>query len=127
MDTSKKYFKMSENAIELQDGHLWINGDFYTDDIMKNHKEQFCVFEDSCDPPYDMYHPIWLPRQDQLQEMIKEKLPPRDSFILFEFVEFVRNLDSKHYEDSMEQLWLAFVMKEKYNKVWNGQDWEKIK
>jgi len=24
---------------------------------------------------------------------------------------------------SMEQLWLAFVMKEKYNKVWNGKEW----
>ena len=24
---------------------------------------------------------------------------------------------------SMEQLWLAFVMKEKYNKTWNGKDW----
>ena len=24
---------------------------------------------------------------------------------------------------SMEQLWLAFVMKELYSKVWNGEDW----
>ncbi len=24
---------------------------------------------------------------------------------------------------SMEQLWLAFVMKEKYNKVWDGEEW----
>jgi len=23
----------------------------------------------------------------------------------------------------MEQLWLAFVMKEKHNKTWNGKDW----
>jgi len=26
--------------------------------------------------------------------------------------------------NSMEQLWLAFVMKEKFDKVWNGEDWE---
>ena len=26
---------------------------------------------------------------------------------------------------SMEQLWLAFVMKDKYKKVWNGEDWIK--
>ena len=25
--------------------------------------------------------------------------------------------------NSMEQLWLAFVMKEKYNKTWNGEEW----
>ena len=24
---------------------------------------------------------------------------------------------------SMEQLWMAFYMKEKYNKVWNGEKW----
>jgi hypothetical protein len=29
-------------------------------------------------------------------------------------------------EASPEQLWLAFVMKEKYNKVWNGEDWVKV-
>ena len=26
---------------------------------------------------------------------------------------------------TQEQLWLAFIMKEKYNKVWNGEDWIK--
>lgn len=25
---------------------------------------------------------------------------------------------------SMEQLWLAFVMKEKYNKTWDGNEWK---
>lgn len=29
--------------------------------------------------------------------------------------------------DSYEQLWLAFVMKEKYNKVWDGEKWQTIK
>lgn len=28
---------------------------------------------------------------------------------------------------SSEQLWLAFVMKEKYGKVWDGEDWKEIK
>ena len=27
---------------------------------------------------------------------------------------------------SMEQLWLAFVMKEKYNKTWNGESWVNV-
>lgn len=26
--------------------------------------------------------------------------------------------------DSMEQLWLAFVMKEKFNKVWDDGEWK---
>ena len=25
---------------------------------------------------------------------------------------------------SFEQMWLAVVMKEKYNKIWNGTEWE---
>lgn len=29
--------------------------------------------------------------------------------------------------DSFEQLWLAFVMKEKYSKQWNGKEWITIK
>ena len=31
---------------------------------------------------------------------------------------------SDEFFDSMEQLWLAFVMKKKYGKVWNGEEWE---
>lgn len=27
--------------------------------------------------------------------------------------------------DSIEQLWLAFVMHKKYGKVWDGQEWVK--
>jgi len=30
-----------------------------------------------------------------------------------------------HIFNTGEQLWLAFVMKEKYDKVWNGDDWTK--
>lgn len=83
---------------------------------------------------------IWLPRQDQLQGMLltsdvdfvellehfywswaayktDEKYPWR---------EYIEDEDKgKILADfaSMEQLWLAFVMKEKFNKIWNGEDW----
>lgn len=29
-----------------------------------------------------------------------------------------------HIFTTWEQLWLAFTMKERFNKVWNGEDWE---
>jgi len=95
-----------------------------------------------------------LERQDQLQEMVFEKkqstlLPPLRKLLLC-FDEFVHPnnycLHGEHEPGffgqgacgicldeiakqekqftSMEQLWLAFVMKEKYGKVWNGEDWE---
>ncbi len=97
---------------------------------------------------------IWLPRQDQLQEMVLLKepvslLPPLQTMIL-DFHKFTNPEDfCLHKEDrepgfysqgyckicfdqrnereqqftSMEQLWLAFVMKEKYDKTWNGTEW----
>ena len=67
---------------------------------------------------------LWLPRQDQLQEMISiyptqfraDSSVPWHSFLADDIT-----VEGKF--DSMEQLWLAFVMKEKYNKVWNGEEW----
>ena len=29
----------------------------------------------------------------------------------------------KHVKNSMEQLWLAFVMYKKYGKKWDGKEW----
>ena len=69
------------------------------------------------------HHVVFLPRQDQLQEMVGS--PAWD----YKFSEFSNWLDIEpglsifNSVTSMEQLWLAFVMKEKFNKVWNGEDW----
>ena len=63
--------------------------------------------------------------QDQLQEMI-------DYTIWFEKIYRFYDWLQKNSEDwetpctrftSMEQLWLAFVMSEKYQKKWNGKEW----
>ena len=66
---------------------------------------------------------VVLPRQDQLQELLGYALTPLiSSFHNFitECLNYAQNLKS------MEQLWLAFVMLEKYRKVWGGSDWEKV-
>lgn len=70
-------------------------------------------------------------RQDQLQEMVV--LKPDDIgytdttfWLLHDFFYSVQEHKPIHHEGeirSMEQLWLAFVMKEKYGKVWNSEDW----
>ncbi len=81
---------------------------------------------------------IWLPRQDQLQELLlqnqehskctkAERLGIRFDR-LFQVSTILRwygincGYDGDEFE-SMEQLWLAFVMKEKFNKKWNGEGW----
>ena len=35
-----------------------------------------------------------------------------------------KNIHNYDSDASMEQLWLAFVMKEKFNKTWDGEKWE---
>jgi len=84
-------------------------------------------------------HFVWLPRQDELQEMVS-KTKNYSAWMLDlerDFHKFAREETTtrKIYgikvtalpineAESMEQLWLAFVMKEKYNKTWNGKEWE---
>src|SRR5208337_398107 len=61
---------------------------------------------------------IFLPRQDQLQKMINT-----DWFDSFRGLLWFYQVSSMKNIHSMEQLWLAFVMMEKYKKVWNDEDW----
>ena len=73
---------------------------------------------------------IWLPRQDQLQEMVDSERyfeRPRSLLLSFyNFVDFFNASGTEQYSSqfkTMEQLWLTFVIKEKYNKVWNDGGW----
>jgi len=129
VDVSSNYIKMCEKAVEIQEP--WVIsgrniGDFYYNlhthhrDIWKAHNKLASDFD------------IWLPRQDQLQEMLFPDITNMN-WILNKLIEFsgLRGIESDsnvYYAkrfNSMEQLWLAYVMKEKYNKAWNGKDWEK--
>lgn len=71
---------------------------------------------------------IWLPTQEQLQGMLFTKSDFYDNLI--EFTNFVDNeycyfAEKNDNYKTFNELWLAFVMKEKYNKTWNGKDWVK--
>ncbi|MDD5722635.1 MAG: hypothetical protein PHY29_02720 [Syntrophales bacterium] len=81
---------------------------------------------------------IWLPSQDRLQEIVLPYIEQRVEKscagwrLAKEFVETMGSLvwgrewmNIKIDPGSMEQLWLAFVMKEKYGKTWNGEEWVK--
>lgn len=66
---------------------------------------------------------LW--RQDQLQELVDSN----NAYTLHK--EFVAWMDKNQDEDwlirmrfSSEQLWLAYLCTEKYNKVWDGSDWQ---
>lgn len=61
---------------------------------------------------------IWLPYQHQIQEMM--------GCVAGNHVETMRDLVYKaEYFVTLEQMWLAFYMHEKHQKIWNGTEWVK--
>ncbi len=68
---------------------------------------------------------IWLPRQDQLQEMVETNPVDRLNGWLEET--FIPNKNHAHIlvsrYNTYEKNWLVFVMKEKHNKTWDGNKW----
>lgn len=135
MDISKTYIKMSD-CEEIQgkwepeagDTYLY-KGEFL---ILKRESRADNIdfwLEDihfhSLDERQHKKDCTWLPRQDQLQDMVKERFAGAHSLIHWFEQWFTLNWlkDSSLADWSMEQLWLAFVMKEKYNKAWNGKNW----
>lgn len=139
MDTSEAYVKMCKEAMEIQtlrkrQGYIsqWENGDFcfiLGDTSMDNLSGEgtHIIWNgllpngdyhdwDSwwCEPPDNS---IWLPRQDQLQEMINSNV--NLTIQLHGFSDIV----AVHPMKSWEQLWLILIMWLKYNKTWDGEQW----
>ena len=147
MDSTNRYAMMCQKAIDIQT--LWMPRpcDFIIDHEDLEGGFSFCspaasivqvvdIFigaPDSEDYKQESEHlknnSVWLPRQDQLQKIME----PDDSKV-HSIINMV--VESRYYESSkgdhvaaphifysMEQLWLAYVMKEKYNKTWNEENW----
>ena len=117
MDTSKEYIGMCRKAVEIQE--LWspISGDVYYSQNVKI----ISIWTYSY-PPHEDYNKIftWLPRQDQLQDIVDNNLKR----LCTGFCLFLKQTGDYDYNfTSMEQLWIAFVMHEKYGKKWDGKDW----
>ena len=121
MDVSKEYIAMCEKAVEIQEyrsGEFWEMGDWYV--IRRNVDPVFYVAsEHNSDSRTPSPHEIWLPRQDQLQEMMPD---PRPMMLEELFHDWFEEYGCR-WDWSWEQHWLAFVMKEKLNKTWHGEDW----
>ena len=126
MDTSETYIKMCEKAEEIQAEWKPFNGDYIIQNnyfILPGELQQpvalhFC--NDSKLLNFNRKDFIWLPRQDQLQEMVKREDESNRASVR-KFVDWCFSI-KELYGWSMEQLWLAFVMK-KNNKTWDGEAW----
>lgn len=120
MDTTEQYIKMCEKAVP--DIHC-TNFNTLVGDRWGIHLVSGDIFYFN-----SKGHATWLPRQDQLQEMLEFPMGMfNDNFWsalgdLHEYA-FTPNIFNEWIPLTMEQLWLAFVMKEKYGKVWDGENW----
>jgi hypothetical protein len=94
------------------------DGKIYT---MQNHKTPY---EKNGTTKYSI---IWLPRQDQLQELVRpEIIKYYSDDISYLHREFTRWLQDEQLDfPTYEQLWLAFIMSKLFNKAWNGTNWIK--
>jgi len=148
MDFSEKYIKMCEEAKEIQEGwkikegdtiaRVWWNRVWYREVIgfaSLTFGDTWCrVVPSTYEFPVNNLQPaegykdfIWLPRQDQLQEMVKDDTKPLRAqyiYLLGDFVAWWKNEISEKYAIkflTFEQMWLAFVMWKKYGKIWDEE------
>ena len=117
MDLTETYIKMCEKAEEIQS-----QASFSPDDFVYNSGHDRVIVAGYHDEDGEWLrgkNPIWLPRQDQLQEMVHPEVTDWVKAVM------LRDFLKDYCDDgaSMEQLWLAFVMKEKYGKIWDGENW----
>ena len=149
MDATNRYAMMCQKAEEIQ--NLWIpkQCDFIINQEDLEEGVRFCRPAESLVQVVNMYYEeqdseqylqeyedlkeqaLWLPRQDQLQK-ISEPDITRVYSIMSKVMENQYHDYSKNASVtaselfySMEQLWLAYIMKEKFHKVWNEEDWVK--
>jgi len=126
MDDSSSYIKMCESAKVIQKKWKPEFGDFFVSMSLGLTSEcQPIVSDLEKKVAYlKKLKAVWLPRQDQLQEMVIEKYATSwDLAIAFSNVLMGNNASYFDKFDSMEKLWLAFVLLEKYKKKLKEGDW----
>jgi hypothetical protein len=126
MDTSAKYILMCGEAKEIQAAWGYKEGDWcqHIDCTVPLVLGQVVEGENET-TLFDKFVEVmktetwvWLPRQDQLQEMLGKPNATLQKFIAW--------YELADQFNSMEKLWLVFVMKEKYGKKWDGKAWGEI-
>lgn len=159
MDRTKKYIKMCEKAEEIQrewkpqfgdyvygvpdtDGNLSVSIVVAVDDSVYERLGMIRVTvidrwsgKVDCEL-WEAEKLIWLPTQDQLQEIWLEtysRQPSKRGFIWgfhnWLEVPYIESKLPEEYFDTLEQLWLAFIMHKKFGKVWDDEkeEWVEIK
>ena len=141
MDTSKQYIEMCKKAFEIYDGRYFIEGDFLLTKPTEQQESYVTIFAehdccggDLCDGREFNFFvsedvECWLPRQDQLQEIILKELDWLDTpfnLIGALYKSLTWQCDIYTAMETMEKFLLAFAMREIYNKQWIDNNWRKV-
>jgi hypothetical protein len=141
MDKSRQYIQMCKRSKEIQS--LWQpkTGDFYADIGSEVH----CYFPDSSKTgaiksgfgittgkKVTTISPlVWLPKLEQLIEAAQvQGCCFRDTS--FQFYEWVKlpygkgTIPANKLFISLEQVWLAFIMKTRFGKIWEDGGWNSV-
>jgi hypothetical protein len=126
MDKSSAYIKMCESAKAVQKQWKPEFGDFFVSMSLDLTSATQSITSDLEKKASYLktIKAVWLPRQDQLQEMVIDKYAtPWDLAIAFSNV--LMDDKTSYFDDfdSMEKLWLVFIMLEKYKKKWKEGSW----
>ncbi|MFP4474330.1 MAG: hypothetical protein ACLFOY_02155 [Desulfatibacillaceae bacterium] len=137
MDRSAKYVEMCGQAPEIQAMWGQRGGDFYAEE---SDQIRCCpadgwlttVFVNgqwhrTDDNPVHMAACVWLPRHDQLMEMAQV---PGRTFAdrAQDFFDWIKRPEPggatpRSRFDTLEKIWLAFVMRHRFGKFWSGSRW----
>ncbi len=130
MDKSETYIKMAD-CPEIQGGWNPQPCDFhYHFSCNEEDDHADAIDYDELDGEDNYNHvkerSIWLPTQSQLQKMLGDFRKTLGILVYLEQsgLSAFKPSGADYHIESWEQLWLAFVMKEKFNKVWNGEEWD---
>ena len=141
MKVKKEYIIMCEKAEELQKAWQPEIGDyFYPKRYEDGETTLFMIanMETLQEVEKNKRKYIWLPRQDQLQEMLKdaiERVAPLNAKkelthidLVKHFSNFISLMEFADKNDSIEMMWLKYFMFQKFKKLWlsNEKRWEKI-
>lgn len=102
MDTSETYINMCWKAWGALKNNIQVD----------THDFSYFIREDDKDKHFILF------RQDQLQEMIEGTHMEKLGRVYRAVVKM-----ELYPSETMEQLWLVFIMEEKFNKIWDGKDW----
>jgi len=129
MDTTPENIKMCLKAEEIQ--NKWIPR---VGDLAWKGKD-YLMISDACgfitEMNTEIGNKIWLPHQCQMQDMVFDNRNHSHIYYIHIFRNWIveeKTLKSHKAQNySMEQLWEAFVMKELWQKSWDGEEWKSDK